>query len=52
MNFTTNQNRSSLSYKVAFAVRHPDQVPPYIRRVCVDAWLRTSAATTSATIAR
>lgn len=43
MNFTRNQNRSSLSYKVAFAVRHPNQVPPYIRRVCMDAWLRTRA---------
>lgn len=36
-----NHNRSSLSYKMAFAARHPGQVPPYIRRVCVDAWLRT-----------
>ena len=33
-------NRSRLSYKIAFAVKHPGQVVPYARRVCVDAWLR------------
>ncbi len=42
MDLTENQNRSSLSYKLAFAARHPGQVPPYIRRVCVDAWLRAT----------
>jgi SAM-dependent methyltransferase len=40
MEFIGNPNRSSLSYKVRFAVRHPDQIPRYIHRVCVDAWLR------------
>jgi SAM-dependent methyltransferase len=40
MKLPTNQNRSRLSYKVAFAARHPGQVPPYLRRVCVDAYLR------------
>lgn len=33
-------NRSRLSYKLAFAARHPGQIVPYVRRVCVDAWLR------------
>ena len=33
-------NRSKLSYKLAFAARHPGQIAPYVRRVCVDAWLR------------
>ena len=41
MQIMENQNRSSLSYKLAFAARHPDQIPPYIRRVCVDTWLRS-----------
>jgi SAM-dependent methyltransferase len=34
------QNRSALSYKIAFAARHPGQVLPYLRRVAVDARLR------------
>ena len=33
-------NRSKLSYRMAFAMRHPGQIVPFIRRVCVDAWLR------------
>jgi CelD/BcsL family acetyltransferase involved in cellulose biosynthesis/SAM-dependent methyltransferase len=33
-------NRSRLSYKLAFAARHPDQILPYLRRVAVDARLR------------
>jgi SAM-dependent methyltransferase len=33
-------NRSKLRYRLAFAVRHPGQVVPFIERVCVDAWLR------------
>jgi len=36
-------NRSRLSYKLKFAARHPDQILPYIRRVCVDAWLRANS---------
>jgi SAM-dependent methyltransferase len=36
----TMQNRSALSYKIAFAVRHPDQILPYLRRIVVDARLR------------
>jgi SAM-dependent methyltransferase len=36
-------NRSRLSYKIAFALRHPDRIIPYIRRVCVDAALRVGA---------
>jgi hypothetical protein len=28
-------NRSRLSYKLKFAARHPDQILPYIRRVCL-----------------
>jgi SAM-dependent methyltransferase len=34
------QNRSTLSYKIAFAARHPGQILPYLRRVAVDARLR------------
>jgi SAM-dependent methyltransferase len=34
------QNRSTLSYKIAFAARHPGQVLPYLQRVVVDARLR------------
>ena len=34
------QNRSALSYKLAFAARHPGQIMPYLRRVAVDARLR------------
>jgi SAM-dependent methyltransferase len=33
-------NRSRLSYKLAFAARHPGQIAPYVSRVGVDAWLR------------
>jgi SAM-dependent methyltransferase len=43
MKFTGNQNRSSLSYKVAFAARHPGQIAPYVRRICVDAMLHAKA---------
>ena len=43
MKFTGNQNRSSLSYKITFAAKHPDQIAPYVRRVCVDARLRAKA---------
>ena len=37
---TVAPNRSKLNYRMAFAIRHPDQVVPFVRRVCVDAWLR------------
>jgi SAM-dependent methyltransferase len=37
------KNRSKLGYKLAFAVRHPDQVLPYVRRVWVDARLRAGS---------
>ena len=37
---TKAPNRSKLTYRMAFAIRHPGQVVPFIRRVCVDAWLR------------
>lgn len=36
-------NRSRLSYKLVFAARHPDQILPYVRRVCVDTWLRANS---------
>jgi SAM-dependent methyltransferase len=39
----TTQNRSRLTYKIIFAVKHPDQILPYARRVLVDAWLRARA---------
>ncbi|HTT51425.1 MAG TPA: class I SAM-dependent methyltransferase [Streptosporangiaceae bacterium] len=44
MNATRNLARSSLAYKMAFAARHPDQITPYIRRVCADAWLRARSS--------
>src|SRR5580698_4899666 len=34
------QNRSTLSYKIAFAARHPGQILPYLQRVVVDTRLR------------
>jgi SAM-dependent methyltransferase len=40
----TTANRSRLSYKIAFALRHPGQIPPYVRRAAVDAWLRAKSA--------
>jgi SAM-dependent methyltransferase len=36
----TTKNRSQLTYKLAFAARHPGQIGPYCRRVWVDARLR------------
>jgi SAM-dependent methyltransferase len=36
----TSPNRSRLSYKIAFAARHPDQILPYLQRIVVDARLR------------
>jgi SAM-dependent methyltransferase len=40
----TTTNRSNLSFKIAYAVRHPGRVLPYARRRGRDAWLsfRTS----------
>ena len=43
VNAMATPNRSRLSYKLAFAARHPGQVVPYAQRVCVDAWLRASS---------
>ena len=34
------QDRSRLSYKVRYAVRRPQRVPPYLRRLARDTWLR------------
>lgn len=34
------QNRSALSYKLAFAARHPGEILPYLQRIAVDARLR------------
>jgi SAM-dependent methyltransferase len=34
------KDRSLLSYKVQYAVRRPHRVPPYLRRLVRDAWLR------------
>lgn len=34
------RNRSTLSYKLAFAARHPAQILPYLQRIAVDARLR------------
>ncbi|MQA94422.1 MAG: methyltransferase [Streptosporangiales bacterium] len=34
------KNRSSLLYKAGYAVRNPAKVPPYLRRMARDTWLR------------
>jgi SAM-dependent methyltransferase len=33
------RDRSRLSYKIGYAVRHPGRIPPYARRLARDAWL-------------
>lgn len=33
-------NRSSLTHKVGYALRHPTRISPYLRRSTRDAWLR------------
>ncbi|MCR8577536.1 class I SAM-dependent methyltransferase [Streptomyces sp. Isolate_219] len=33
-------NRAALSHRVAYALRHPERVPPYLRRSARDTWLR------------
>ncbi len=39
----TAQNRSQLSYKIGYAVRHPDRIAAYARRRGRDAWLSLRA---------
>lgn len=36
----TGRNRSSLAYRIRYAVRHPRRAPSYIRRLGRDVWLR------------
>lgn len=36
-------DRSSLSYKARYAVRHPEHVAPYLRRMARDSWFRLRA---------
>ncbi|MFI0355318.1 class I SAM-dependent methyltransferase [Actinomadura sp. 9N407] len=36
------RNRASLAYKAGYAVRNPEKVQPYMRRLARDAWLRMS----------
>lgn len=33
-------NRSRLSHKIGYALRHPGRITPYVRRTSRDAWLR------------
>jgi SAM-dependent methyltransferase len=35
-----HKDRSRLSYKVRYAVRRPRRIPPYLRRLARDTWLR------------
>ena len=35
-----HKDRSRLSYKIRYAVRRPGRVPPYLRRLARDIWLR------------
>ncbi|WP_119731227.1 class I SAM-dependent methyltransferase [Thermomonospora amylolytica] len=37
---TSSRNRARLAYKVRYAVRHPDLILPYTRRLARDTWLR------------
>ncbi len=39
----TAQNRSQLSYKIGYAIRHPGRIPAYARRRGRDAWLALRA---------
>jgi SAM-dependent methyltransferase len=39
----TAQNRSQLSYKIGYAIRHPDRIAAYARRRSRDAWLSLRA---------
>ncbi len=34
------RDRSRISYKLAYATRHPDRIVPYARRLARDTWLR------------
>ncbi|MBC2907915.1 class I SAM-dependent methyltransferase [Streptomyces cupreus] len=34
------KNRTSLGHKARYAIRHPQRIPPYLRRALRDAWLR------------
>jgi SAM-dependent methyltransferase len=34
------RNRARISYKLAYATRHPDRILPYARRLARDTWLR------------
>jgi SAM-dependent methyltransferase len=38
-----SKDRSRLSFKIAYAVRHPDRIAGYVRRRGRDAWLRKQA---------
>lgn len=38
------QNRASLGYRIRYAIRNPDRVTSYVRRLGRDTWLRLSAA--------
>ncbi|RVU27398.1 class I SAM-dependent methyltransferase [Streptomyces antnestii] len=35
-----SKNRSSVRHKLRYAVRHPERIPPYLRRTARDTWLR------------
>ncbi|MFF2504210.1 class I SAM-dependent methyltransferase [Streptomyces sp. NPDC058067] len=35
-----SKNRSSVRHKLHYAVRHPERIPPYLRRTARDTWLR------------
>jgi SAM-dependent methyltransferase len=40
----TDRDRSRISYKLAYATRHPDRIVPYARRLARDTWLRVRTA--------
>lgn len=39
----THKDRSRISYKIAYAGRHPGRIVPYARRLARDTWLRLHA---------
>ncbi len=39
-----DRDRSRISYKLAYASRHPDRIVPYARRLARDTWLRVRTA--------
>ncbi|WP_433239162.1 class I SAM-dependent DNA methyltransferase [Streptosporangium sp. CA-135522] len=35
-----NRNRAGIAHQIGYAIRHPERIPPHLRRLARDAWLR------------